>query len=446
MLKVMVVDDDYLVRQGFIRIMPWADYGMEISAEAGSGEDALAILERQPIDLLITDLAMPMMSGIELMKQVKERYSNTEMVVLTFHHDFDLVRDALRLGALDYITKIELEQDQMATILQRIRNRIEGHAPLPSTDPGSGSRDRRYADDIAYCRASRIGSERIWDIEADEAEKENEKGTGTHRGEVSIRWHGVKGMPEAELLERLRLHGERILYYRLERDTAYYDWPAAWLKENPIPGKDAIIKLGRELSALAWMSDDALFEQLVAQAEALQLPAAQIEQMIYMAIEEWSKFFETPLFRFHEAGRPQTWREWVNWLREVRASILGSDVKPVYSFEVTTGILRAADYIKQDLRREIQLPAMAEKVHMSRSYFSRCFRDIMGKTFQDYVRDLKISHAKTLLRRTNKSVGWVAAESGYPNEKYFSKVFRESTGMLPSVYRKKTGEVTDHLL
>ncbi len=345
MRKVMIVDDDYLVRQGLIRIMPWADYGMEVIAEAGSGIDALALLERQSVDLLITDLAMPAMSGIDLMKQVKERYPRIAMVVLTFHHDFELIRDALRLGALDYITKIELEQDQMASILQRIRQRIEELTP-----------------------------------------------------------------------------------------------PV----EAPAPPKDAIIKLGRELSALAWMSDEELFNQLIADVAKLQLPAVQFEQMIYIAVQEWNKFIDSPLFKFEENSKPNTWQGWVNWLREVRIGIHDERFNQVYSHEVTTSILRAADYIKQDLRSEIQLPAMAEKVHMSRSYFSKCFRDIMGKTFQDYVRDLKIEHAKTLLRQTNKSIGWVAAESGYPNEKYFSKVFRETTGELPRDYRKAAAKVTDY--
>lgn len=344
MRKVMVVDDDYLVRQGFIRVMPWADYDMEVIAEAGSGMDALALLERQAVDLLITDLAMPVMSGIDLMKQVKEKYPRIAMVVLTFHHDFELIRDALRLGALDYITKIELEQDQMGSILHRIRQRIEERTPLT---------------------------------------------------------------------------------------------------EALAPSKEAILKLGRELSALAWMSDEALFHQLIADIADLQLPAVQFEQMIYIAVQEWNKYFDSPLFEFEENSKPNTWQGWVNWLREVRACVQNDRVNQVYSHEVTTCILRAADYIKRNLRSEIQLPAMAEKVHMSRSYFSKCFRDIMGKTFQDYVRDLKIHHAKTLLRQTNKSIGWIASESGYPNEKYFSKVFRETTGELPRDYRKAAAKVTD---
>ncbi|MNR32770.1 Bifunctional transcriptional activator/DNA repair enzyme AdaA [compost metagenome] len=73
---------------------------------------------------------------------------------------------------------------------------------------------------------------------------------------------------------------------------------------------------------------------------------------------------------------------------------------------------------------------------MSRSYFSRCFRDIAGKTFNDFVREVRVNHAKNMLVQTGKSIGWIATQAGYPNEKYFSKVFRELTGMLPGEFRK----------
>src|SRR5690349_234280 len=107
MIKVLVVDDDHLVRRGFISMMPWGKYGLEVVGEAGNGRKALEFLAEQNVDLLITDLAMPVMSGIELMKQVKQTKRDIHMVVLTFHQDFELIQEALRLGALDYITKVE---------------------------------------------------------------------------------------------------------------------------------------------------------------------------------------------------------------------------------------------------------------------------------------------------------------------------------------------------
>ena len=450
MWKVMVVDDDYLVRQGFIRIMPWEEFGMEVACEAADGEEALEKLARHEVDLLITDLAMPVMSGIELMKRVKESYPHIFMVVLTFHHEFDLVRDALRLGAIDYITKVELEEDQMAPILQRIADRIRQNAAASASLADGGA--QRFADDEAdtLVRADENGLH--WSLIGAEDEDGGcrmEAHVPEQRhpfDQVRVRWTGVKGMEKKELLHKLYLYGEHALFYCMEDGVRHYVLPAERLAAAKAPSKDAVVQLGLDWSGLGWMTDDASFSRLLARTSALALPAAQLEQMLYMAMEEWSKVFGAELFRFDDTGRPQTWQGWTRWLEDIRQRIQGKTGKQVYSLEVVSCIFKAVDVIKQELNSDLQLADLARKVGMSRSYFSRCFRDIVGVTFQDYLRDLRIQRAKTLLAQTNKSVSWVASESGYPNERYFSRVFREATGKLPRDYRKEHRKVTKRLL
>jgi len=443
--KVMVVDDDYLVRQGFIRIMPWEACGMKVVCEAADGVEALEKLAGHDVDVLITDLAMSVMSGIELMKRVKESYPHIFMVVLTFHHEFELVREALRLGAIDYITKVELEEDRMAPILQRIADRIRQHVAVPAYPPDGGT--QRFAGDEAdsITRVDESGLHWIL-MEAEEEDGGNrlESHIPEQRhpmDQVRVRWTGVKGMEKTELLHKLHVYGEHILFYCMEDGARHYVLPAERLAVAQSP-KDAVVQLGLDWSGLGWLTDDALFNRLIARTSALAIPAAQLEQMLYMAMEEWSKVFDPRLFHFDDTGRPQTWQGWAGWLKRIRRRILGNTGKQAYSLEVVSSIFKAVDYVKQELNSDLQLADLARKVGMSRSYFSRCFRDIVGATFQDYIRDLRIRRAKKLLAQTNKSVSWVASESGYPNERYFSRVFREATGKLPRDYRKEHRKVT----
>ncbi|WP_261303949.1 response regulator transcription factor [Paenibacillus andongensis] len=255
MIKVMVVDDDHLVRKGFIAMMPWREHNLEVVGEAGNGKKALEFLENNQVDLLITDLAMPVMSGIDLMRCVKERYRDISMVVLTFHQDFELIQEALRLGALDYMTKVELEHEQMDEILRRIVGKMQ---------------------------------------------------------EQHVRTREMK----------------------------------------------------------------------------------------------------------------------------VANHLFAEEDEGPYSPEVKASIWKAVDIIHQEFQNELHLPDIAKRVNMSRSYFSRCFRDIVGKTFNDFIREVRVNHAKVLLSQTGKTIGWIAIQAGYPNEKYFGKVFRELTGMLPGEFRR----------
>lgn len=125
MIKVLIVDDDKLVRKGLISAMPWADFGMQVVGEAGNGEKALEFLHANSVDLMLTDLAMPVMSGIDLMRSARKLYPELYIVVLTLHQDFDYIQEALRLGAIDYIAKVQLEKERFEEVLERVYVRIQ---------------------------------------------------------------------------------------------------------------------------------------------------------------------------------------------------------------------------------------------------------------------------------------------------------------------------------
>lgn len=252
-----------------------------------------------------------------------------------------------------------------------------------------------------------------------------------------VKWVGVEGMDKEALVQKLYLHGERELFYGIEEERWYYEMSIACLSEVEPPTTEEMIKLGMNWTILTWMTDDSLFRELLEQTASMRLAASQIEQMMVMAIEEWGKYLENSLFQFDDAKRPQTWQGWVLWLKQVCQRVQAYTSEQPYSLAVTASIMKAVQMIQHELKTDIQLPDIARKVHMSRSYFSRCFRDIVGTTFQDYIRELRVQHAKLLLRETNKSIGWIASESGYPNERYFSRLFRETTGLVPRDYRKQ---------
>jgi two-component system response regulator YesN len=120
MIQVLIVDDDKLARLGLIAMLPWEKYGMHVADSAANGAKALAILETTPVDLVFVDIAMPVMSGLELIRQARVLYPRLHFVVLTFHEDFATVQSALRLGVLDYISKLELENANYDAICARI--------------------------------------------------------------------------------------------------------------------------------------------------------------------------------------------------------------------------------------------------------------------------------------------------------------------------------------
>ncbi len=124
MLRLLIVDDEILVRIGLKTIIPMDGDEFEIIGEAVSGKEALAILEQTPCDIVLTDIRMPDMDGLELLKHIHERWPETKTFILSNYSDFTYVQTALRLGAAEYMIKLEIEPAELMRKLRDVRNKL----------------------------------------------------------------------------------------------------------------------------------------------------------------------------------------------------------------------------------------------------------------------------------------------------------------------------------
>lgn len=126
MFRTLLVDDDFLVRSYLKTLGSWTRAGYEIAADVRDGEEALHVLEEEKIDVVITDISMPLMDGIELIRRIREEKEDIYIMVLSCHDDFEYVKEAMRLGADEYILKNTLDEDTLFDILEKSRHQIEG--------------------------------------------------------------------------------------------------------------------------------------------------------------------------------------------------------------------------------------------------------------------------------------------------------------------------------
>ncbi len=128
MKKTMIVDDDHLVRS-YLKMLPsWEQAGFQIAADARDGEEALVLLEEGEIDLLVTDISMPLMNGIELIRQVRREDRRVYIIALSCHDEFAYVKDALKEGADDYVLKNTLNEDSLRQLLEATALRMDERA------------------------------------------------------------------------------------------------------------------------------------------------------------------------------------------------------------------------------------------------------------------------------------------------------------------------------
>jgi two-component system, response regulator YesN len=125
MYTVMIVDDMEIMRRQIRRLPLWGEStGFSIASEAMDGQDALEKLEIQAVDLLLTDISMPRINGIELLKEVQERSLASCVVFLSEHSEFNFAKDAIQYGIFDYLVK-PVNQEGLQNLLDKVKKHIE---------------------------------------------------------------------------------------------------------------------------------------------------------------------------------------------------------------------------------------------------------------------------------------------------------------------------------
>lgn len=124
MYKLIIVDDEQEVRKGIINTIDWCELGFQVVGEAENGREALDLIEEDIPDVIITDISMQIMDGLELTASIRELYSMVKIVILTGYDDFMYAQKAVHFGVSDYILKPVLPQD-ILKLMHNLKSRID---------------------------------------------------------------------------------------------------------------------------------------------------------------------------------------------------------------------------------------------------------------------------------------------------------------------------------
>ena len=135
MLKVLVVEDEEMIRKGIVLAVDWAALDCVVVGEAANGAEALEAVDRLNPSLIITDLKMPQMDGLEMLRRLREQGNNVYVIILTAYDSFTYAQSALRLGAVDFLLK-PFHDGDLEQAVTALRKRIGGEEKADSALPG----------------------------------------------------------------------------------------------------------------------------------------------------------------------------------------------------------------------------------------------------------------------------------------------------------------------
>ncbi|MBM7563411.1 response regulator transcription factor [Paenibacillus sacheonensis] len=131
MYKVLLVDDEPFITEGLSDAVDWSAFGLEVVGSAEDGEEALERLREVNVDLLITDISMPIMNGLELIRAARELQPQLKVIILSGYNEFDYLKEGMRLGIENYVLKPIRFEELEATLEGTVR-KLDADKPMPA--------------------------------------------------------------------------------------------------------------------------------------------------------------------------------------------------------------------------------------------------------------------------------------------------------------------------
>lgn len=500
MVSLFLVEDERIPRESIKNNVPWRDHGIEFLGAAPDGEVALPqILESKP-DILLTDIKMPFMDGLELSKIIRDKLPQTVIIILSGYNEFDYARQAISLGISEYLLKPASAEDILCAV-NKVRSQIEHlRVEAQATDRDhaaqrevffsglysgflSGTRQIiERAEHLALPVSAaiyQVVTARLSPSQTYHDDRLREALYHTQHAQAS----GYNGVQVVYLLQAesdAALEVKRQALFRdIEKNGAGSSFQMQWhtgeavrrLSDIAASYQTACLKAKRidldsktgGLSGVTPFQDDALLAFLrMGKESTVQAFWAQYRHAVESAFASfiYRCYLYTELFLVISQFAKEIGMDIPTELTESdileKRIVADTSVDDFIGFgcelcrqamvkrdqknhgKYSPAVERAREYVKQHYADSaLSLTQVAEAVHLSPNHLSTSFKEKTGVGLSEYLIDIRIRHAKQLLATTDLLASEVGERVGYQNMNYFSMLFKRIVGMSPSQYRRE---------
>ncbi|HEP4970195.1 TPA: response regulator transcription factor [Streptococcus pyogenes] len=482
MYKVLLVDDEYMILQGLTMIIDWQALGFDVVSTARSGQEALAYLTQYPVDVMISDVTMPGMTGLDLIEAAKTNHPQLQTLILSGYQEFSYVQKAMELETKGYLLK-PVDKAELQAKMKQFKDWLDAQQ-------AESIRQETYHDSLLT----------LW-LTDELSEKE------FHQLSQDLPEHALTGFTVL-YVECSEWIEEMEAYFKQEEQPCY-------LKKEEDKKIYLAILLGRAQQAKAFTSNlqkqfseniqQIILGETVDDWENVYESYNQVRQSLFynsqmsQPTDKGNSKLEMPesrlqFFAFNKAlmigDEPTILAKLEAIFHEMKALnfspedvkhvsfLLFSDiyrqfpildkmtylsmVKTIHNSQSIDRILRepkkvldvtnqnnspekrysdlvseTIDCIRKEYHQELTLKAIADRLHVNGVYLGQCFKNETERSFTQYLNHVRIQKAQQLLLYTNQSINEIAYETGYNTNHYFIKMFKKLNGLSPKEFRDR---------
>ena len=491
-MRVYCIDDDQAILRWLVSKVDWECYDCQVVGYSTKPGEVLAYLERERVDLLITDISMPEMTGLELIKEAKERCPGIAVIIISAYSEFRYVKEALRYGVINYLLK-PIDTDELYDCLKiavSIYERQRNHSRQ--------QRESTFQDSILYqlimggydeeqfiekCTLAGIRLEeqvfRVMVLEVQEGKREEiwslaEKFSCQGLGGYYCFWDAnmklvllamgtMEGMNNLEniIFEFMSYDGERGLFvcmgecleeYRklTESYQSCCDFANARmlfrekvvkLEEYNYQRYQAVLreeKLQDLTNALEKGGEDGIARCMWRLVEGKHSQERRKEMMCLGVFVVKNVKQAHPSLEIKETAETledqHTTSQMINWINNFYTENSKAELeKEKYSY-VNLMIREVVEHYGD---KELSLQMLAGKCGVTPPYLGKLFYGETGEFFHDYLIRTRLNAAEKMLVETDKNIGEISGKVGFSSQSYFNRVFLKKYRMSPMEYRNR---------
>lgn len=477
MIPIMIVEDEFLVRAGLRTCIDWEKEGFEIVAEAQNGEEALAKYEKFHPSIIITDIRLPKIDGIEMMKKLREQEEDVSFIVISAYDNFHYAKEAIRVGVDNYFLKGDLDAGELLRTLQKLRSEHQSQEKMPEQIWPKSMKElylnstlneqhnpnwKQQLDSVCLLYFKMNGSsQEMLDAMILDLFSRNNIGCWKMEADNGCWFMYESSSYEDAVFDELthmfhRYVDEKIILVRTEQLSHYADIKEAIYhanlsyecqtqpqmngfkaeKENEKKKIQCVHDIIHELiGSMKYQKLDEtleLLEKMEATIISSRTPSALFVGL-YRIIGLLAEHDLTMIVanEYEQLLELMDIRQIFDTLADYVKQLLGEKEENTNIY-----ILKVKEYVENNYQKPIRIKELSNYIHVSPNYLGKIFYLNTGTYLKDYINSMKMEKARELLSTRKYKINEVADQVGIEDQRYFSKLFKKMFGVSPTEYEK----------